>query len=106
MATRRTYAPGHRRRHTIREFVTINTGTIQDAGVTRIGDDNWIMAYVHIAHDCQLGSHIIMANAATLGGHALGRLVLVGGLTGIHQFVRRHYDGAFRPVCRRICLPS
>ncbi len=75
--------------NTIREFVTINTGTVQDAGVTRVGDDNWIMAYVHIAHDCQLGSHIIMANSATLGGHVhLGDWVFVGGLTGIHQFVR------------------
>ena len=75
--------------NTIREFVTINTGTVQDAGVTRLGDDNWIMAYVHIAHDCELGSHIVMANAATLGGHVhLGDWVFVGGLTGIHQFVR------------------
>ena len=75
--------------NTIREFVTINTGTVQDAGVTRLGDNNWIMAYVHIAHDCQLGSHIIMANAATLGGHVhLGDWAFVGGLTGIHQFVR------------------
>lgn len=75
--------------NTIREFVTINTGTIQDTGVTRIGDDNWIMAYVHIAHDCHLGNHIIMANAATLGGHVhLGDWVFVGGLTGVHQFVR------------------
>ena len=75
--------------NTIREFVTINTGTVQDAGVTRVGDDNWIMAYVHIAHDCQLGSHITMANAATLGGHVhLGDWAFVGGLTGVHQFVR------------------
>ncbi|MBS0316317.1 MAG: acyl-ACP--UDP-N-acetylglucosamine O-acyltransferase [Proteobacteria bacterium] len=75
--------------NTIREFVTINTGTVQDAGVTRVGDDNWIMAYVHIAHDCQLGSHIVMANAATLGGHVhLGDWTVIGGLTGIHQFVR------------------
>ncbi len=75
--------------NTIREFVTINTGTVQDQGITRLGDDNWIMAYVHIAHDCQLGSHIILANAATLGGHVhLGDWVFVGGLTGIHQFVR------------------
>lgn len=75
--------------NTIREFVTINTGTVQDAGVTRIGDDNWIMAYVHIAHDCQLGNHIVMANAATLGGHVhLGDWAFIGGLTGIHQFVR------------------
>ncbi|WP_028605663.1 acyl-ACP--UDP-N-acetylglucosamine O-acyltransferase [Ottowia thiooxydans] len=75
--------------NTIREFVTINTGTVQDTGVTRLGDDNWIMAYVHIAHDCHLGNHIIMANAATLGGHVhLDDWVFVGGLTGIHQFVR------------------
>ncbi|MET4578462.1 acyl-ACP--UDP-N-acetylglucosamine O-acyltransferase [Ottowia thiooxydans] len=75
--------------NTIREFVTINTGTVQDTGLTRLGDDNWIMAYVHIAHDCVLGSHIIMANSATLGGHVhLDDWVFVGGLTGIHQFVR------------------
>ncbi|WHZ11450.1 MAG: acyl-[acyl-carrier-protein]--UDP-N-acetylglucosamine O-acyltransferase [Burkholderiaceae bacterium] len=75
--------------NTIREFVTINTGTVQDAGVTRVGNDNWIMAYVHIAHDCQLGSHIVMANAATLGGHVhLDDWAFIGGLTGIHQFVR------------------
>jgi UDP-N-acetylglucosamine acyltransferase len=75
--------------NTIREFVTINTGTVQDEGVTRLGDDNWIMAYVHVAHDCRLGSHIIMANAATLGGHVhLGDWVFIGGLTGVHQFVR------------------
>lgn len=75
--------------NTVREFVTINIGTAQDAGVTRVGDDNWIMAYVHIAHDCQLGSHIVMANAATLGGHVhLDDWAFIGGLTGIHQFVR------------------
>jgi UDP-N-acetylglucosamine acyltransferase len=75
--------------NTIREFVTINTGTAQDAGVTRVGDDNWIMAYVHIAHDCEVGSHTIMANAATLGGHVhLGDWVFLGGLSGVHQFVR------------------
>ncbi len=75
--------------NTIREFVTINTGTVQDAGVTRLGDDNWIMAYVHIAHDCQLGSHIILANAVQLAGHVhLGDWVFLGGLTGVHQFGR------------------
>ncbi|MBK6615945.1 acyl-ACP--UDP-N-acetylglucosamine O-acyltransferase [Ottowia sp.] len=75
--------------NTIREFVTINTGTAQDAGVTRLGDDNWIMAYVHVAHDCQLGSHIILANAVQLAGHVhLGDWVFLGGLTGVHQFVR------------------
>lgn len=75
--------------NTIREFVTINTGTVQDAGITRLGDDNWIMAYVHIAHDCQLGSHLILANAVQLAGHVhLGDWVFLGGLTGVHQFVR------------------
>ncbi|HMC17480.1 MAG TPA: acyl-ACP--UDP-N-acetylglucosamine O-acyltransferase [Albitalea sp.] len=78
---------GHR--NTIREFCTLNTGTVQDVGVTRIGDDNWIMAYVHIAHDCQIGNQIIMANNATLGGHVhLGDWVFIGGLTGVHQFVK------------------
>ena len=75
--------------NTIREYCTLNTGTVQDGGVTRIGDDNWIMAYVHIAHDCQLGSHIIIANATQLGGHVhLGDWVFLGGLSGVHQFVR------------------
>jgi UDP-N-acetylglucosamine acyltransferase len=75
--------------NTIREFVTINTGTVQDAGVTRVGDDNWIMAYVHIAHDCQLGSHLILANAVQLAGHVhLGDWVFLGGLSGVHQYVR------------------
>ena len=76
-------------RNTIREFCTFNTGTVQDGGVTRIGSDNWIMAYVHIAHDCQLGDHIILANNATLAGHVhLADWVFIGGLTGIHQFVK------------------
>ena len=76
-------------RNAIREFCTFNTGTVQDVGVTRIGDDNWIMAYVHIAHDCQVGNQTIMANNATLGGHVhLGDWVFVGGLTGVHQFVK------------------
>lgn len=75
--------------NTIREFCTFNTGTAQDVGITTLGDDNWIMAYVHIAHDCQVGSHTILANNATLGGHVhLGDWVIVGGLSGIHQFVK------------------
>ena len=75
--------------NTIREFCTFNLGTVQDAGVTRIGNDNWIMAYVHIAHDCQIGSHTIMANGVTLGGHVhVQDWVFLGGLSGIHQFVR------------------
>ncbi|MGB7480305.1 MAG: acyl-ACP--UDP-N-acetylglucosamine O-acyltransferase [Burkholderiaceae bacterium] len=73
--------------NTFREFVTVNLGTVQDGGVTRIGDDNWIMAYVHIAHDCQLGSHITMSNNATLGGHVvIGDWAVLGGFTTIHQF--------------------
>ncbi len=76
-------------RNLVREFCTFNTGTVQDAGVTRIGDDNWIMAYVHIAHDCRVGSHVQLSNNATLGGHVqLDDWVIVGGLTGIHQFVK------------------
>ena len=76
-------------RNTIREFCSFNLGTALDAGVTRVGDDNWIMAYVHIAHDCRLGSHIILANAVQLAGHVhLGDWVFLGGLSGVHQFVR------------------
>ncbi|HET9642656.1 MAG TPA: acyl-ACP--UDP-N-acetylglucosamine O-acyltransferase [Burkholderiaceae bacterium] len=74
-------------RNTIREFCTFSRGTAQDVGVTRIGDDNWIMAYVHIAHDCQVGSRTIMANSATLAGHVhVGDWAIVGGLSGVHQF--------------------
>lgn len=76
-------------RNTIREFVTLNIGTVQDAGATRMGNDNWIMAYVHIAHDCQLGSNIILANNATLAGHVhLEDWVFLGGFTSVHQFCR------------------
>ena len=76
-------------RNTIREFCTFNTGTSQDTGVTRIGHDNWIMAYVHIAHDCVVGNNTILANNATLAGHVhLGDWVILGGLTGVHQFVK------------------
>src|SRR5574344_2893758 len=73
--------------NTIREFCTFNTGTAQDEGVTRIGNNNWVMAYVHIAHDCQVGNHTILANNATLAGHVcVGDWVILGGLTGVHQF--------------------
>lgn len=76
-------------RNTIREFCTFNCGTVQDSGCTRVGDDNWIMAYVHLAHDVQLGSQCILANNATLAGHVqIGDWVIVGGLTGVHQFVK------------------
>jgi UDP-N-acetylglucosamine acyltransferase len=76
-------------RNTIREFCTFNRGTAQDAGVTRLGNDNWVMAYVHLAHDVQVGDHTILANNATLAGHVhVGDWVIVGGLTGIHQFCK------------------
>ncbi|MCC2595531.1 acyl-ACP--UDP-N-acetylglucosamine O-acyltransferase [Pusillimonas sp. MFBS29] len=75
--------------NTVREYVTINTGTAQDVGVTRLGDDNWIMAYVHIAHDCQIGHHTVIANGVQLAGHIhIGDWAILGGLTAIHQFVR------------------
>ncbi|MDD4979407.1 MAG: acyl-ACP--UDP-N-acetylglucosamine O-acyltransferase [Gallionella sp.] len=75
--------------NTIREFCTFNLGTIQDGGLTSMGNDNWIMAYVHIAHDCHVGSHTIMANGATLAGHVyVHDWVIIGGLSGVHQFVR------------------
>jgi UDP-N-acetylglucosamine acyltransferase len=76
-------------RNTIREFCTFNLGTAQDSGMTRVGSDNWVMAYVHVAHDAQVGHHTTLANNATLGGHVqLGDWVTIGGLTGIHQFVK------------------
>lgn len=71
----------------IREYCTFNTGTVQDGVVTRLGNDNWIMAYVHIAHDCQVGNHTIMANNATLAGHVtVDDYAILGGFVGIHQF--------------------
>ncbi len=76
-------------RNTIREFCTFNRGTAQDGGVTRVGHDNWIMAYVHIAHDVQVGDRTILANNATLAGHVhVGDWVIIGGLTGVHQFCK------------------
>jgi len=76
-------------RNTIREFCTISRGTTQDKGETLIGDDNWIMAYCHIAHDCVVGNQTIMANNATLAGHVhIGDWVICGGFSGIHQFCR------------------
>src|SRR3954463_7243667 len=75
--------------NTIREFCTLNRGTVQDAGVTRIGDDNWIMAYVHVAHDCQIGSRTIFANNAQLAGHVhIGDDAILGGFTLVPQFCR------------------
>ena len=74
-------------RNTIREYCSISRGTLQDKGVTIIGDDNWIMAYVHIAHDCLLGNKIIMANNTTLAGHVhVSDWVIFAGFAGAHQF--------------------
>ena len=76
-------------RNTIRESCTINKGTAQDVGVTRLGNDNWIMAYVHIAHDCQIGNNTVFANNTTLGGHIeVGDYVIFGGFSGAHQFCK------------------
>ena len=89
----------------IREFVTINRATAAGA-VTRLGDHNLLMAYVHVAHDCQLGHRIVLANGATLGGHVeLGNDVVIGAMSGIHQFVRigrLSMVGAMSRVCQDI----
>jgi len=75
--------------NTIREYCTLNRGTSQDAGVTRIGSDNWIMAYVHIAHDCRVGDHTILANAVMLAGHVhVDDYAILGGGTLVHQFCK------------------
>ena len=75
--------------NTIREYCTISRGTTQDNGETVLGDDNWIMAYVHIAHDCVIGSHTIMANNATVAGHVhAGDYTIFGGFSGVHQFCK------------------
>jgi UDP-N-acetylglucosamine acyltransferase len=75
--------------NTIREFCTFNRGTVQDKGTTKIGNDNWIMAYVHIAHDCQIGNHTIFANNASLAGHVdVHDYAILGGFTLIHQFCK------------------
>ncbi|MFZ5556848.1 MAG: acyl-ACP--UDP-N-acetylglucosamine O-acyltransferase [Pseudomonadota bacterium] len=75
--------------NTIREFCTFNIGTVQDAGVTRLGNGNWIMAYVHLAHDCQVGNNAVFANNAQIAGHVkVGDYAVLGGFTGVHQFVR------------------
>ncbi len=75
--------------NTIREFCSLNVGTAQGGGVTRVGSDNWIMSYVHIAHDCVVGDHTVMANLTQLAGHvAVGDWAILGGMVGVHQFVR------------------
>ena len=76
-------------RNTIREYVTLNRGTAQDRGVTKVGDDNWIMAYCHVAHDCLVGDNTVFANHATLAGHVdIGDWTILGGFVGVHQFVK------------------
>ena len=76
-------------RNTVREFCTFNIGSPGDKGVTRVGDDNWIMAYVHLAHDCTVGNKTIFANNSQLAGHVeVGDWVILGGFTVVHQFVR------------------
>ncbi len=76
-------------RNTIREFCTFNIGSPGDAGVTRLGDDNWVMAYVHLAHDCQVGSNTTFANNSQLAGHVVvGDWAILGGFTVVHQYVR------------------
>ena len=73
--------------NTIREFCTFNCGTVQDAGTTRLGNDNWIMAYVHLAHDCQIGNRTVFANNSQLAGHVrVGDHAILGGFTAVHQF--------------------
>ncbi|APV52111.1 acyl-[acyl-carrier-protein]--UDP-N-acetylglucosamine O-acyltransferase [Betaproteobacteria bacterium GR16-43] len=76
-------------RNTIREYVSINRGTVQDEGVTRIGNDNWIMAYAHVAHDCRVGNNTTIANCTQLAGHVhVGDWATLGGFTGVHQYVK------------------
>ena len=76
-------------RNTIREYVTMNRGTVQEQGVTTVGSDNWFMAYTHVAHDCLVGSNTVFANHATLAGHVeVGDHAILGGFVGIHQFVK------------------
>lgn len=93
-------------RNTIREFCTISRGTVDDDGETFIGDDNWIMAYVHIAHDCRVGNQTIMANNATLAGHVhVGDWAIFGGFTGVHQFCKigaHSFLGMFSIISRDV----
>jgi len=95
-------------RNVIREYCTISRGTVQDNSVTRIGDDNWIMATVHIAHDCQVGNHTIFANSVTLAGHVtIGDYVILGGFTLVHQFCQlgAHCFTAMNSVISKDVLP-
>ena len=93
-------------RNTIREGCTINRGTVQDEGVTRVGNDNWIMAYVHIAHDCAVGNQVILANNASLAGHVhVEDQAILGGFSGVHQFCRigaHSFIGGFSAITRDV----
>ena len=76
-------------RNLIREFTTINRGTGDGGGVTRLGDDNWVLAYVHIAHDCQVGNHVVFSNYSALAGHVvIGDWTILSGYSGVHQFCK------------------
>jgi len=95
-------------RNVIREYCTISRGTAQDVGITRIGNDNWIMATVHIAHDCQIGDHTIFANSTTLAGHVIIEdYVILGGFTLVHQFckVGTHCFTGMNSVISKDVLP-
>jgi UDP-N-acetylglucosamine acyltransferase len=93
-------------RNIIREFTTINRGTLKGGGHTRLGDDNYLMAYAHVAHDCQIGSHVILSNGATLAGHVeIGDYAVLSGFCAVHQFVRigrNAYIGGYSVVCQDI----
>jgi len=94
--------------NTIFEYVTISRGTTQDRGVTHVGNHNWIMAYVHIAHDCRVGDHTILANNATLAGHVdVGDFAILGGFTLVHQFcsVGEHAFTQMNSVISKDVLP-
>ncbi len=76
-------------RNTLREYCSVNRGTAHGGGTTRLGDDNWLMAYCHVAHDCMVGNHTVFANNSTLAGHVeIHDYVILGGFTGVHQFCR------------------
>ena len=95
-------------RNTIREYVTMHRGTEQGGGITRIGSDNLFMAYTHVAHDCLIGNHIILANNATLAGHVtVGDHAILGGFTSVHQFTRigAHCFTGFATALDRDVLP-
>jgi UDP-N-acetylglucosamine acyltransferase len=93
-------------RNIVREFTTINRGTVKGGGHTRLGDDNYLMAYSHVAHDCQIGSHVILSNNATLAGHVeIGDFAVLSGFCAVHQFVRigrNAYIGGYSVICQDI----